>query len=246
MTNAFNLDKILDLIGITLCGQKGGFVIIGPMVMEGKNLQVPAIKIIPSDPIGAAVIIHGYGGSKEEQLGLAWRVAGSGLAAYAIDMRGHGQHPLELNDDVQDDVELAIRHARKHGSVVAIGHSLGGRLALMSSADFAIGISPPLDGSYGARTEELLKKLRGYRVRPDHPEKVFGLLANISDWTDNDETKSMIIYGSRDVPEIVKSCDQLRKRKVNVLRIEDALHSDTYLLERTFEGVGIQLKKWFQ
>jgi dienelactone hydrolase len=216
------------------------------MVIEGKNLQVPTISIIPKDPVGAAVIVHGYGGSKEEQLGLAWRVAGSGLAIYAIDLRGHGQHPRELDDDVKDDVELAIQYARRHGSVVAIGHSLGGRLALMSSADFAIGISPPLDGSYGARTEELLKKLRGYRVRPDHPGKVFGLLANIADWEDKEESRSMIIYGSRDVPEIVATCDALREKKTNVLRIENALHSDTYLLEKTFEGIEIQLQSWIR
>jgi alpha-beta hydrolase superfamily lysophospholipase len=116
---------------------------IESMIIEGDNLQVPTIRIIPNDPIGAAVIVHGYGGSKEEQLGLAWRVAGSGLATYAIDLRGHGQHPLELDDAVKDDAELAIQYARSHGSVVAMGHSLGGRLALMSSADFAIGTSPP-------------------------------------------------------------------------------------------------------
>jgi hypothetical protein len=142
-------------------------------------------------------------------------------------------------------VELAILHARKSGRVVAIGHSLGGRLSLMSSADFAMGISPPLDGSYGARTEELLKKLRGYRVVTDSPGKVFDLLAKIPDWEDNDESRSMIIYGSRDVPEIVESCDRLRATKDNVLRIEGALHSDTYLMEMTFKVIDGQLAKWF-
>ena len=94
-----------------------------------------------SDTIGAAVVVHGYGGCKEEQLGLAFRVAESGLVTYSIDLRGHGQHPLKLDYNVQDDVELAIQHARRYGKVVAIGHSLGGRLSLMSSADFSIQIS---------------------------------------------------------------------------------------------------------
>jgi hypothetical protein len=115
----------------------------------------------------------------------------------------------------------------------------------MSSADFAIGISPPLDGSYGARTEELLKKLRGYRVRVDNPGKVFDVLAKIPKWEDKDISRSMIIYGSRDVPEIVTSCDLLREIRPDVLRIEDALHSDTYLLEKTFENVRQKLAEWF-
>ncbi len=220
-------------------------MIIESIVIQGHDLSVPAIKISPNNPIGTAVVVHGYGGCKEEQLGLAWRVAGSELVVYSIDLRGHGQHPLDLDENVQDDVELAIQHVRGSGKVVAIGHSLGGRLSLMSSADFAIGISPPLDGSYGARTEELLKKLRGYRVRTDRPCRVFDLLARIPDWRDRVESRSMIIYGSRDVPEIVASCDILRTRKENVLRIEDALHSDTYLLEKTFEGISRQLNKWF-
>jgi dienelactone hydrolase len=237
--------KILVLHGITLSTKTGVDLIIESMMIKSRDLQVPAIVITPCDPIGAAVVVHGYGGSKEEQLGLAWRVAGSGLVTYSIDLRGHGQHPLELDYDVQDDVELAIGHARRSGKVVAIGHSLGGRLSLMSSADFAIGISPPLDGSYGTRTEELLKKLRGCRVRTDRPEKVFHLLAKIPDWEDKDPSRTMIIYASRDVPEIVSSCDLVRTKKTNVLRIEDALHSDTYLMEKTFDGIAKQLSEWF-
>lgn len=36
--------------------------------------------IEPAAPKGAAVVIHGYGGCKEEQLGMAWRIAEKGLA----------------------------------------------------------------------------------------------------------------------------------------------------------------------
>ncbi len=218
---------------------------IEPMVIETVDLKVPAIRITPERPVGAAVVTHGYGGCKEEQLGLAMRVADAGLVTYAIDLRGHGQHPNELDEHVQQDVELAISHAREFGKVVAIGHSLGGRLSLMSSADFAIGISPPLDGSYGARTEELLKKLRGYRVRTDSPGRVFDILAKIPRWQDRDNSRSIIIYGSRDVPEIVTSCDQLKAVRPGVFRIEEALHSDTYLLERTFDSVKQNLEGWF-
>jgi dienelactone hydrolase len=224
----------------------GAHMIIEPMTVEDGKLQVPAIKVSPEDPVGAAVVVHGYGGCKEEQLGLAWRVAGSQLVTFAIDLRGHGQYRMALDHDLQEDVEMVIRHARKYGKVVSIGHSLGGRLSLMSSADFAIGISPPMDGTYGARTEELLKKLRGYRVRTESPGQVFDILAKIPDWEDKDEARSMIVYGSRDVPEIITACDLLRLRKANVLRIEDALHSDTYLLEKTFEGIGQQLGEWFR
>ena len=123
------------------------------------------------------MVVHGYGGCKEEQLGLAWRVAQAGLVADCIDLRGHGENPLPFDVNVLDDVEAAIRNCRRFGKVVSVGHSLGGRLSLISSADFAIGVSPPLDGTNEERTEDLLRKLRGHRVRAENPREVFELLA---------------------------------------------------------------------
>src|SRR5271157_6042721 len=122
------------------------------MTIADSDHRIPAIRISPENPVGAAVVVHGYGGCKEEQLGLAWRVAQSGLVADCIDLRGHGDNPRPFDATVLDDVEIAIRNCREFGKVVAIGHSLGGRLSLTSSADFAIGISPPLEGTHGERT----------------------------------------------------------------------------------------------
>ncbi|SMC21757.1 hypothetical protein SAMN02745134_01439 [Clostridium acidisoli DSM 12555] len=59
--------------------------------IKGNGFSVPSIVFTPSDLQGAAVIIHGYGGSKEEQLGLAYRVAEAGLKTFVIDLRGHGE-----------------------------------------------------------------------------------------------------------------------------------------------------------
>ena len=196
--------------------------------------------------MGAAVVVHGYGGCKEEQLGLAWRVAQSGLVADCIDLRGHGDNPRPFDANVLDDVEIAIRNCREFGKVVAIGHSLGGRLSLTSSADFAIEISPPLEGTHGERTEELLVKLRGHRVRVESPRAVFELLASLPKWNCPDGSRWMIIYGSRDVPEIAAACDGLRTSTANVLKIEGAMHSHTHLLPATFEAIAKQLCEWYQ
>lgn len=218
---------------------------IDSMTVGDSDLRVPAIRISPPDPIGAAVVVHGYGGCKEEQVGLAWHIAQAGLVVDCIDLRGHGASTLLFDENALEDVEVAVKHAREFGKVVSIGHSLGGRLSLICSADFAIGISPPLDEAHGARTKELLNKLRGYRVRTDSPSKIFDLLSILPKWVNRDESRSMIIYGSRDVPEIVAACDRLRSSKSNVLRIEGAMHSDTYLLNATFVGIAKQLNKWF-
>jgi alpha-beta hydrolase superfamily lysophospholipase len=92
------------------------------LFIEGDGFHVPAVTLTPANPAGAAVIVSGYGGSKEEQLGLAWRVAETGLAACAIDLRGHGEHMLPFGVGALDDVDAAIRYCRSYGKVIVIGH----------------------------------------------------------------------------------------------------------------------------
>lgn len=213
-------------------------------IKSGKH-EIPAVIISPVEPRGGAVIAHGYGGCKEELLGLAWRVAEQGFAACAIDLRGHGEHQLAMDKEFQTDMEAAIRYCRRFGRVVAIGHSLGGRLALMSSADFAIGISPPLDPHYCARTQELLQKVRSYRVKQESADAVFDYLSSLPANPQDRTGRTLIIYGSRDVQEIVASCNELSASGANVQRIEEAKHGDTYQLERTFEIIWDQLGEWF-
>jgi acetyl esterase/lipase len=219
---------------------------IESITIDQSGLRIPAIRIRPPHPLGAAVMVHGYGGCKEEQLGLGWHVAQSGLVVDCIDLRGHGEHPLSFDDGVLQDIDEAIHHDKEFGRVVCIGHSLGGRLALVSSADFAIGISPPLDGTNSSRTEELLRKLRGHKVRTASPRQVFDLLFKLPKWDSSDGSRWMIIYGSRDVPEILAACDRLRATSPSVLRIEGAMHGDTYLMPATIEAIGKRLGTWFQ
>ncbi|OPY31872.1 MAG: Alpha/beta hydrolase family protein [Methanomassiliicoccales archaeon PtaU1.Bin124] len=212
--------------------------------IKGEGFAIPGVMITPRKVIGAAVIAHGYGGCKEEQLGLAWRVAEQGLVACAIDLRGHGEHRLPLDENVLDDMEAAVDFCRKFGRVVAIGHSLGGRLAMMSGADNAIGVSPPTDRTYSEKTQETLRKLRHNKVRADRENKVFDILKEMPEWQ-RDDRRTLIVYGSRDVPEIVAACDELRKNGANAVRIEGALHGDTYLMEAAYVSIARQLEEWF-
>ena len=214
---------------------------IESITINSSGLQVPAIEIAPVGPIGAAVLVHGYGGCKEEMLGLALHVAEHCLAAFCIDLRGHGENPLPFDAGVLEDLEAAIRHARGFGRVASIGHSLGGRLSLESSADLRIGISPPLEATYGPRTQEMLEKLRGQRVRVESPDTIFKLLAGLPRWNGRDDPRTMIIYGSKDIREIVASCDQLRCSMKNVVMVEGARHNETHLLQRTYEAISERL-----
>ncbi len=213
--------------------------------IQADGFNIPCVLLTPRVSHGAAVIVHGYGGCKEEQLGLAWRIAEIGLTACAIDHRGHGQHPLPLDQGVLEDVETAIRYCRNFGKVAAIGHSSGGRLCLAGSADFVIGISPALRTAYSAETQRIIDDMRGYRVRESFPGVNFEILKELPVPQSMDKARELILFGSRDVPEIASSCRELKTSGYPVVEIERALHNDIFLLEETFGQVGKHLSKWF-
>jgi esterase/lipase len=215
-------------------------------VIKAENFGVPCVILEPSVHYGAAVLVHGYGGCKEEQLGLVWRVAETGLVACVIDHRGHGEHKLPLDENVLQDLETAISHCRIFGKVAAIGHSSGGRLSLISSADFAIGISPALNTKYSAETQRLISNMRGYRVRESYSGVNFELLEKLSIPQNIDNSRTLILFGSRDVPEIAALCKELKTQGSDVKEIDQALHNDIFLLEETFEHVVNKLGKWFR
>ena len=214
-------------------------------IIMAKGFSIPCVLLEPSVSHGATVVVHGYGGCKEEQLGLAWRIAGAGMTTCVIDHRGHGEHELPLNENVSQDVETAITYCRHFGKVAAIGHSSGGRLCLTSSADFAVGISPALSTAYTPETQRLISNMRGYRVRESYPGVNFELLRKAPVPQHLDNSRTLLLFGSRDVPEIVSSCKEFKAKGNHVVEIDGAFHNDIFLLEESFEHVVTKLREWF-
>jgi alpha-beta hydrolase superfamily lysophospholipase len=196
--------------------------------------------LTPPAAAGAVVIIHGYGGSKEEQLGVAWRAAETGLAVCAIDLRGHGEHMLPLDLDVIDDVEAAIRHCRSFGKVTIIGHSTGGRLALLSSADAVIALSPAICPTYGPPIHRIIESWC-YKVREPSKAFIFDVLEKLPVWKPDGKRQTLIIYGSRDMPEIARGCQKLKELGVPAVEISQAFHSDIFVQESTFKAIKSEL-----
>lgn len=92
----------------------------------------------------AVVLVHGYGGDRAIMSSLARRLAANGIAALALDLRGHGEnrHPFptgraaperifELSDDLTAAVDRLRSDARVDGLRVAlVGHSMGAKAVL--------------------------------------------------------------------------------------------------------------------
>jgi dienelactone hydrolase len=165
---------------------------------------VPAYLWVPAGTRAAVAVVHGYGGSKEQMLGLAARIAERGLAACAMDLRGHGEHPAPLGPGLPWDVEAVITWLRRFGRVGAIGHSLGGRLALMSSADAVAALSPALTDRPSEEGRTMLVRVGGTSVRSPAPDTILDVLQTFPPAPALDRP-TLLVHGAGDIPPLVRS-----------------------------------------
>jgi pimeloyl-ACP methyl ester carboxylesterase len=78
------------------------------------------------------LVVHGLNSRKENHADFAARAAGAGMAALALDLRGHGASGGDLDGGVLEDVGAGLDDlaARGHAPLGLRGSSLGGLLAL--------------------------------------------------------------------------------------------------------------------
>ncbi len=138
--------------------------------------HVPGFLLEPENVIGGVTVLHGHSHSKDETLGLVARMAEAGMAALAIDLRGHGEHPGQLDEGVVGDVEAAVTFTRRYGPAAVVGHSLGGRLALMSTADLVVAISPAIPKRVSPEGRTMFIQFPSPSVREPYPGYVLDLL----------------------------------------------------------------------
>ena len=179
-----------------------------PEVLSRDGYRLPAVLIEPPAPRGGAVVSHGYGGTKEDVLGLALALAVRGWAAVAIDLRGHGEHPAAVDAGFLDDVNGAVDCVRRYGATLAVGHSFGGRLALASEADRAIGISPSIFRGISAEGQVMMETFTSPRVREERPGYLLEIAAAIPPIRDDGKPR-LIVHSEADVPGILAGLQAL-------------------------------------
>lgn len=116
-------------------------------------------------------------------------------------------------------------------------------MALISSADHAIAISPAISKKFSPKTKGMISELRDYRVNKSEID-LFKILEKIPQM-EFDPEDIMIMYGSRDVPEIILECEELTSDGYQVVKIDNALHVDIYTLESAFEVIISKLQEWY-
>ena len=212
----------------------GGKMSIQHKTIHVNDIVVPAIEMSSnSDKI--AMVIHGYGGNKEEIMGLSSYLYFNGVDSITIDLRGHGESTDDYSIRVLDDINELLEKYGDNKKTIAIGHSLGGRLALLSKADLKIGISPALSKTYSEQTKAMIKNFRSYRVIEESQEINFEILQQLDEITMGN---NLVLYGTRDIPEIIKACEQLQGPGMRIEKIKDALHNDIYVNYSVFNIIA--------
>jgi pimeloyl-ACP methyl ester carboxylesterase len=173
---------------------------------------IPAYLFEPDTARGGAVISHGYGGAKEDMLALALAVVeGAQCRALCIDLRGHGENLAPIGAGVLDDKQAALDFLSADGPVVAIGHSLGGRLALMADADLAIAVSPAAVQEISPQGRWMFENFPSPLVREPYSGYVVELLNHLGDVPQR-ARPCLLIHAARDIPNIIAGTKTLAER----------------------------------
>lgn len=204
---------------------------------------VPALLLAPADgALGGAAIAHGYGGCKEQMLGLALRLAEAGIAALCLDLRGHGEHPAPLDANLLADLEAGIAYMRRYGRVAALGHSLGGRLALLSSADLMVGSSPAIAARTSEEGRQMLVQFGSTAVRAASPTQILEIFRAMPQPPGGPQPK-LLLHAAGDIQGIIEGIRGAAARLPNaeVREVTVGQHAPADLTP----GVLAYLPSWF-
>ena len=170
---------------------------------------IPAYLLTPDSARGGAVLIPAYGSTKEGMLGIAASLAGAGIAALSIDLCGHGDSPAAIGPAMRDEVESAVASMRRFGPTAAVGVSLGGRLALMSSADCMVAISPSVVAQISPQGKWMFENFPSPAVREPYSGYVVELLELLGPVASHDRP-CLLLYAERDIPGILEGAPGLK------------------------------------
>ncbi len=170
---------------------------------------IPAFLFSPASALGGAVVCHGYGGSKEQMLGVATSVAEKGVAALVIDLCGHGENTAPIGPAMRDELEAALQRIRRFGRAAVVGHSLGGRLALMSSADVVVAMSPSVMMQMSPQGKWMFENLPSPGIREPYSGYVLELLEKLGP-VPSHRRPSLLLYSERDIQALLDGASSLQ------------------------------------
>jgi len=171
---------------------------------------IPALLLAPDGaPRAGAVVIHPYGGTKEQMLGVALGLVEKGIACLLPDLCGHGENHAEIGVEMLVEMQVGIQYVRRFGPTIAVGISLGGRLALMSSADCMVAISPAVVAEISPQGKWMFENFPSPAVREPYSGYVTELLDKLGPVPQH-ACPCLLLYSERDIPMILEGAAGLK------------------------------------
>jgi dienelactone hydrolase len=142
-------------------------------------------------------------------LGVATSVAEKGTAALVIDLCGHGENSAAIGPAMHDEVEAAVAYVRRFGRTGIVGHSLGGRLALMSPADVIVAMSPSVMMQMSPQGKWMFENLPSPGIREPYSGYVLGLLEKLGPVASH-RRPCLLLYSERDIQALLDGATALQ------------------------------------
>jgi hypothetical protein len=143
---------------------------------------------------------------------------------------------------MRDELEAAVAFVRRFGKTAVIGHSLGGRLALMSSADVMVAMSPSVMVQMSPQGKWMFENLPSPAVREPHPMYVLELLEKLGPVPSHGRP-CLLLYSDRDIQTLLDGATGLQAQ---LPRAEKRLISENIRPDVQHEnGLIRYLPRWF-
>lgn len=125
------------------------------------------------EKLGGVLLIHGYGGSKKQMLGLGGYLANRGYGVMLFDLDGHGENPRNIENPAMTSLiekaahELASRCQR--ASLAVVGYGFGGLLAIdtlgkTESVETVVAVDPIAMDTSGSPTANAAREVKGVEI----------------------------------------------------------------------------------
>ncbi len=219
---------------------EGGVININPL----RERDCAALKVQPAKAAhGWMLILHGYGGCKEEMLPLSVFLAGKGIPSLIADLPGHGESMGWFNYAAVCESIAGWRKRMRNEFAGAIGHSVGGRLALSLDFPRNVAISPPLCASFTGGKKEMTRVLRPRRVTESAP--FLGLLEILNTLGDSlpaePDKKGLLLVAQHDLPVVKKAAAVAPPDYYEIKQIRYSDHHDILTSRQTLESIWLWL-----
>lgn len=210
-----------------------------------KEENFAALRVEPAKAVpGWLLILHGYGGCKEEMLPLSVFMAARGIPALAIDLPGHGETGGLFDYKTTIGCLSYWQNYLGREIVAAVGHSVGGRLALASPFSRNVAISPPLSAFFVGNKREMIRLLRPKQVKESAP---FSGLREILDTLGktlpaDPGKKGLLLFAQQDLPVVKEAAAAASPRCYEIKEIKHCHHQDILTAPQTLEVVWSWLR----